>query len=349
MTAAAAAALLIIVVVFRPLTPAYDVEVFLRAGKAVLHGLAIYPRPGTPAVYSGHSFVYPYVSVWPFVPLAAVATGVGVALFFVVSAAAVVAAALVGSGRDFTAVVLVLCTAYTITGLQLGSLSPLLFAGAVFLWRLRDRPAAFGLLAACVVASKLFLVPLLLWPLLAGRARAFAWASCCTVALLAAGFALGPIGPHAYERLLSQLGTHEAQHGFSLTGALMTGGLSFTGAELVAAIVAGAVLIAAYADFRRSRNEHVLFCGAAAASLIASPLVWSHYLILLAAPFLVMSAKRRLLLALAVASWIISPPHGLTIHVQASQGVTSHGAWLALGITLAVFLVALSVPRRSAG
>jgi hypothetical protein len=344
MMAAAAAALLVIVAVFRPLTPAYDAEVFLRAAKSILHGLAVYPRPGTPAVYSGFSFVYPFVAAWPFVPLAALSTGVGVALFFLLSAAAVAAAALIGSDRDFTAVVLVLCTAYTITGLQLGSLSPLLFAGAVFLWRLRDRPAAFGALAACVVASKLFLAPVLLWPLLAGRWRAFAWASGCTVALLAVGFALGPIGPHAYAHLLSQLGAHEAQSGFSLTGAIMTAGLGFTAAEVLAAVIACAVLVTAYVGFRRLRNEHVLFCGAAAASLIASPVVWSHYLVLLAAPFLAMRAKRRWLLALAVASWIISPPHGLTIHVHASQGVASHGAWLALGITLAVFVFALSVP-----
>jgi hypothetical protein len=168
------------------------------------------------------------------------------------------------------------------------------------------------------------------------------------VALLAAGFALGPIGPQDYAQLLSQLGHHEAQAGFSLTGAMMTAGLSFTAAEVLAAIIAGAVVITAYVGFRRLRNEHILFCGAAAASLIASPVVWSHYLVLLAAPFLAMRAKRRLLLALAVASWVISPPHGVTIHVQASQGVTSHGAWLALGITLAVFVVALLVPRRPA-
>jgi hypothetical protein len=348
MMAAAAAAVFVIVAVFRPLTPAYDVEVFLRAGKALLHDMPVYPRPGTPAVYSGFSFVYPFVTAWPFVPLAALSTSLGVAVFFGLSVAAVVAAALIGSKRDFTAVVLVLCTAYTITGLQLGSLSPLLFAGTVFLWRLRDRPAAFGVLAACVVASKLFLAPLLLWPLLAGRRRAFAWGSCCTVAALALGFVLGPIGPHAYSHMLSQLGAHEAQSGFSLTGAIMTAGLGFTAAELAAAAIACAVLITAYVGFRRLGNEHVLLSGAAAASLIASPVVWSHYLVLLAAPFLAMRAKRRWLLALAVASWIISPPHGLTIHVQASQGVTSHGAWLALGITLAVFVFALGVPRRSA-
>lgn len=335
--AAAALALLVIVVVFLPLTPAYDVQVFLRAGHAVFHGLPVYPRPGSAAVYSGSSFVYPYLAAWPFVPLAALPTGIGIALFFVACACAVLAAAVLGAEVDAMIVVLVLSTAYTITGLQLGSLSPLLFAGALFLWRLRDRPVAFGLLAAAVIASKLFLLPLLIWPLLARRYSAFKWASGCTLAVLAAGFALGPIGPLDYAHLLSQLGAHEAGSGFSLTGAFMTAGLTTSTAEMAALLLAAAVLATAYLAYRRSRNEDVLFCAAIVASLIASPVVWSHYLVLLAAPLLAIRARRRWFLALALASWIMSPPHGLTIRVHASQGVASHGAWLALGIMLAVF------------
>jgi alpha-1,2-mannosyltransferase len=145
------AAVLTIVVVFLPLTPAYDLDVFLRAGHAVLHGLPVYPNPGSPAVYSGSSFVYPYAAVGPFLPLATVPTGLAVAVFFVASASAVISASLLGGDRDALTAVLVLGTAFTITGLQLGSLSPLLFAGAVFLRRLRDRPLAFGLVAAVVV------------------------------------------------------------------------------------------------------------------------------------------------------------------------------------------------------
>jgi hypothetical protein len=45
---------------------------------------------------------------------------------------------------------------------------------------------------------------------------------------------------------------------------------------------------------------------------------------------------RSSFLLLALASWALAPSHGITIHVQPSQAVASHGAWLALAITLTV-------------
>jgi len=297
-----AIAVLAVVVVFLPLTPAYDLEVLLQAGRAVPHGLAVYPSPSSPAVYSGSSFVYPYLTVWPFVPLAALPIWLATALFFMIVVGAVLTASFLGSERDPVIAVLVLATSFTLTGLQLGTLSPLLFAGAVFLWRLRDRPVAFGLLAGPVVASKLFLVPLLAWPLLARRHRAFAWASGCTTVLLAWGFALGPLGPSAYARLLSVLGAHEAKSGFGLTGAFMTAGFGPALSEAAAAIFAAAVLVAVYLRFRQTREEAVLFCGAVVASLIATPVLWSHYLALPAAALLAAGAPRRWFLLLALGS-----------------------------------------------
>lgn len=248
-----ALALAVIVVVFLPLSPAYDVGVFLRAGRATLHGLPVYPNPGSPAVYSGFSFVYPYVALWPFVPLAVLSAGLGTILFFAFCSGVVVAACLVADGHDPWRALLVLCTAFTITGLQLGALSPLLFAGTFFLWRLRRHPVAFGLLAAAVVASKLFLAPLLAWLLLARRYRAFAWASGSTLALLTIGFVLGPLGPASYLGLLSQLGAHEARSGFGLIGALMNAGLKPGMAEGVAAALACALFSIAYLHWRRAR------------------------------------------------------------------------------------------------
>ena len=44
-------AVAVIVLVFLPLSPAYDLNVFLRAGSALLHGRALYPDPKSPAVY----------------------------------------------------------------------------------------------------------------------------------------------------------------------------------------------------------------------------------------------------------------------------------------------------------
>ena len=334
-----------IVVVFLPLTPAYDLDVFLRAGFAALHGLHVYPTPGSPAVYSGFSFVYPYFAVWPFMALAALPTALGTALFFAASAAAVIAACLLAAKSDPWPAVLVLCTTFTITGLQLGALNPLLFAGTVFLWRLRDRPLALGLLAAPIVASKLFLLPLLAWLLLARRYRAFAWASIATLALLGAGFALGPLDPGQYLHLLSQLGAHEARSGFSLIGALMNAGFAPAVGKTAAVTLALALFGGAFVHYRRARDERVLFCAGIVASLVLTPVLWSHYLILLAAGLLVLNAPRRWFVVLALASWALAPPHGIQ-NTDLVQG----GRWLAVAASLLVSAYSVRASRgRSNG
>jgi alpha-1,2-mannosyltransferase len=189
-------------------------------------------------------------------------------------------------------------------------------------------------------------MPLLAWPLLARRYRAFAWASGCTTVLLAGGFAVGPLGPSAYAGLLSALGAHEAKSGFGLTGAFMTAGLAPALSEAAAAVFAAAVLVAVYFRFRQTCEEAVLFCGAVVASVIATPVLWSHYLALLAAALLAAGAPRRWFLLLVLASWVIAPPHGITIHVQPSQSVASHGAWLALATSLVVIGYAMRRGHR---
>lgn len=335
----------VIVVVFLPLTRPYDLNVFLRAGHEVLLGLRVYPIVGSATVYSGSSFVYPYFAVWPLMVLAALPPALGTALFFMVSASAVMAACLFASDGGPWGAALVLCTAFTITGLQLGALSPLLFAGTVFLWRLRERPVALAPLAAPVLASKLFLLPLLAWLLLARRYRAFAWASAFTLALLASSFVLGPLDPRQYLQLLSQLGAHEARSGFGLIGALMNAGVAWTAAQPSAAALALALGAAGYLQYRRTRDERVLFCAGIVVSLVLTPVLWSHYLVLLPAALLVLGARRRWLIVVVLGSWTIAPPHGVPDprSIQAGAGCALAALLLFLGCS------ALVVRKRLVG
>ena len=326
-----------ILVVFLPLSRTYDLNVFLRAGYAVLHGLRVYPEPNSAAVYSGSSFVYPYFAVLPFVALAAFKSQAAVMVFFFVSACAVVAACVACRRSDPWLAVLVLCASFTITGLQLGALSPLLFAGAAFLWQLRDRPTRFALLAALLVTSKLFLAPLLVWPLLAGRWRAFACAAALTAAFLGGSLVLGPLSAGPYLHLLSQLGAHEARAGFGLIGALMNAGLTPAAAEASAATLGVSILGAAYVVWRRAGDERVLFCAGITASLLATPVLWSHYLVLLAAALVATGAPRRWFVALAVVSWAIAPPHGVDPNTHGPGAAFSPGGWIAVSLSLAVF------------
>jgi alpha-1,2-mannosyltransferase len=303
----------VIVVVFTPLSPAYDLAVFVRAGRALLHGAGVYPPPGSAQVYSGSSFVYPYFAAAPFAPLALMSRSVGDAAFFAVSFGALATACVAQSRGDGWRAAMVLATSFAVTGLQLGALSPLLAAGVVCLWRLRDRPWAFALLAGAVIGVKLFLAPLLLWLLIARRRRAFAAACAVTGSLVGFGFVLGPLGLGAYLKLLSALGHHEARAGFGLIGGLLRVGLTPSAAEAMAAGAAGTLMLAAYRHYRRHGDERVVFCAALLAALALSPVVWSHYLLLLGVALLVLDLPRRWFAVLLALSWMAAPAHGVRI------------------------------------
>jgi alpha-1,2-mannosyltransferase len=345
---ACAAVLAVIVAVLLPLITPGDLHTFLLAGSRLLHGRDVYPAPDSPAVYAGNSFVYPYLSALPFVPLAVLPTGLADNLFFAVSVVALIATCLIAAEGDRWPALLVLCTTFTITGLQVGALSPLLLVGAVWLWRLRERPRGFGVLAAVVVTSKLFLAPLLVWLLLSRRFRAAGWAVAGIAVVLALGFAVGPLGPSGYAHLLSKLSGHEARHGFGLIGALMNVGLGTAAAQLVAALVAIVGFGGAYGRWRRTGDERVLFCAGVVASLLVSPVVWSHYLILLLAIPIVLRARLRWFIVLALCSWAVALPYGVKPGAISLLGVHSLGTWLIVAVVLAG-LAAMTRRRSSRG
>jgi hypothetical protein len=336
----------IIVLVFVPLSPAYDLADFVRAGHAVLHGGAVYPAPASAAAYSGSAFVYPYLIAWPFVPLALVSRDVGVAAFFAASFGALAAVCLAQS-RDGIRTALVLACSFAVTGLQLGALSPLLAAGALGLWRLRERPRALALLAAPVLAAKLFLLPLLSWLLLARRFKALAGACVATGLLLGAGFVLGPLGPGGYLRLLAALGDHESRAGFGLVGTLVRSGLPASVADATAALCAALLMLSAQRHHRRHGDERVLYCAALLACLALSPVVWSHYLLLLAVVLLVMDLPRAWLVAALGLSWLTAPAHGIRIGDD-TLAASRPALWMLIALVLAGLYGVAARPRGHA-
>ncbi|ABD12222.1 hypothetical protein ThrDRAFT_02263 [Frankia casuarinae] len=268
----------------------YDVDVFLRAGAAVRHGLDPYPAPGTGAVYSGFAFVYPYLTAMPFAPLSCLAHADDI--FVAGSVLALLGGTHLAGARDWRVYALVIAPSCTIIGLQMGTLNALLFAGLALAWQRRDRPWTCGGVVALLVYSKLFLAPLLLWLLLARRLRAWMVALAGLGALFLAGELLSPVGTATYVGMLDALARAEAPNGLSLTGLLVNIGVAMEAAASIARLCALAVLAVCWAATRRGHDERLLFAGAVAAAILASPIVWSHYLLLLVAPLLVLSAPR---------------------------------------------------------
>ena len=317
-------------VVYLRRVPHLDLDVFLQAGNAVRHGLDPYPPPGAAEVYSGHSFVYPYPVAWLFVPLSLLPGGAAAAVFITGSAAAVVAGCRLLGVRSVAVCGLVLVMSTTIVGLQMGTLNALLFCGVAALWRFRDRPWIAAAVLTALTVSKLFLAPLWLWLLFTRRTRAAGLAAAGIGAVLGLGWLTGPLGPSSYGSLLSLLGTHEAAAGLSPTGLLINLGLGAALAQNIARLAAAALILAAAVRARagadRARagaDERVLMAACLVAALVASPVVWNHYLILLVVPLLIgarTEESQRLVVVLAAAcSWLIVTPHA-TDALRASIG-----------------------------
>ena len=335
-----AAVLLVIVLVYLPRIPHLDLEVFLRAGAALLHHQTVYPTPGTPAVYSGSAFVYPVAAAWPFVPLALLPHPLAVGLWEALSLAAVIAACWIGSDRPSSTAVCILLCSFTIIGLQVGALSPLLFAGLVLAWRLRDQPLAFSLVAGPLITVKLFLLPILLWPLLTRRWRATAGAVAVSLGLLAIGFLAGPIGPREYLKLLAELAAHESGRGLGLIAGLQAFGLSGLASQAAAVGVAAIVVALTAWACRGREDDHAFFTAGVVVSLLLTPVLWSHYLILLAAPLLARRASVLALALFAATSWLIVVPH------KSDPQSTAIGV-VALAFALALGLRGRTAPLRS--
>src|SRR5215468_8847707 len=75
-----------------------DLEVFLRAGHAVVHGVSPYVAPLSPQVWSGHAYVYPYLTAWAFAPSSGLPVSAAALIYYLGSVAALLVAARLVTG-----------------------------------------------------------------------------------------------------------------------------------------------------------------------------------------------------------------------------------------------------------
>jgi hypothetical protein len=294
--------------VFAVLVEPLDFRVFWTAGRDVLAGLDPYPVPGTPSVADNHQFVYPYVAVVPFVAWGLLPWSVAAPLYLAVSVVAVVAAVWVTGVRDVLAAPLVLLASVTVIGLQIGSLNALFLLGLVLAWRWRDRPWVAGVVVGLMITAKLFLFPVVAWLLFCRRTRAAVVAAVLPAVGVGAGWLVGPLDAQSYLQLLGELSAGLADNGASVSALFHAYGLDAL-ARPGTVLLAGAGLGIAWWRYRRGHDERLVFTAAVLVALVLSPIVWAHYLVLLAAPLLVLGAGRAALLWFAATSWLVYLPH----------------------------------------
>jgi alpha-1,2-mannosyltransferase len=253
-----------------------DFGTFWRAGRAVLHGATPYPLPASLPAHAGPTFapfVYPPVTAFAFAPFAVLPYRAAAVAFFVVSLAAVVLSLRLLGVRDVRCYGVVLASPPVFASTVLGTVTPLLLLGVAAGWRYRERAVALGLLVAAVVTAKLFLWPVWLWLVRTRRFRAAAVAAAAGAAALVVPWAaIDFAGLREYPELLHRLTGLVGWKSYSLA-ALGAGPLVPVLALL--ALAAAAVFV---------RGDGRLLLAALGVALLATPILWPHYLLLLLVP-----------------------------------------------------------------
>jgi alpha-1,2-mannosyltransferase len=304
-----------------------DFGIFRKAAHEVVHGRTPYVHPSAAAFAHFDKFVYPPVAALVFAPFAALPSGVARVLMFVAALAAVVGALRLLRVEDWRCYGVVIVAAPTINSLALGALTSFLFLGAALGWRYRDTPVGTAIATAFTAVLKLFLWPLAIWLLATRRWRAAVMCAATGLVLLLGGWAvIAFAGLRSYPTLVHLLEQVEAPRSYSVVALL---GLSGGAQTAVTVVLSLAAVVAIALAARGSGGDRRAFAVAVVASLLAAPLVWLHYLLLLYIPIALYRPRLSGLWLLPLVLWATPLTH--------SQGVTWRIA-LALAVVLVVAL-----------
>jgi hypothetical protein len=330
-----------------------DFAIFRRAGDAVLHGHTPYVQP-IPSLYlSNDHFVYPTPFALPFIPFALAGEHLGAVVFLILSVAALMAALWLLGVRDRRCYGVAVLGMPVFGSLGVGALGPILVLLLAFGWRYRDRTVA-GVPLALAAAAKLFVWPVLVWLLVTRRYRAFAAALSTLGVIALAWLAIDPTGMHRYADTIRVFVDVQRWKSYSFEGLLSSVGVSTTLGQLgaAAAALAGIALIALAA---RERDERSAFSAAVIVALLATPILWLHYLALLVVPIALARPRLSPLWFLPVLLWVTPHPEAagvtwqivLVLGVIVATGFASRAGCPEAGLsaTLAVLTAQTSAER----
>jgi alpha-1,2-mannosyltransferase len=313
-----------------------DLHVFWLAGGAYLHARPVYASVATvqhpPPELAGSLFVYPAPMAALFAPLSLLPYAVACFVFAAVSIGAIAGALWLLGVRDWRCYGAIVLWPMTIPSVTIGTLSPLLLLGVAAIWSFRDRRAGVAGIAAAVLIAKLFLWPVLVW-LVASR-RSLAAASAAGAAIAVSFLAWLPIGGiTTYPRMMHALSIQEGGLSFQPVW-LLPGRPELRLAVLEALAICSIAALGFVTRRFGHRSGYVLAVGI---SLLASPILWPHYLLLLAAPIAIRSRRFSWLWLAPLAMWAY--PFDATHHQH---------TWPVLLLAAVVVVVTLAAERSLA-
>ncbi|MDA8080718.1 MAG: glycosyltransferase 87 family protein [Actinomycetota bacterium] len=310
--------LVIYVLYFQSRVNQSDFQVLYSSADAVIHHISPYPAVGSPSVYSGSSFVYPYAVAYLFVPFTWLSPSQAQYTFVLVSVASVGLALWLLGVRRLSAYVLFLAASTTIVAWQMGTLNPLFVLGLATAWRFRSKAFVIGAVVSSVAFAKLFLLPLLVWLIITRRFRALAYALAFLAVLAAVSFLGGPLSFGHYLTLLGQLSRHEGARGFSTSFVVRSFGLSQNLSEIISFSIACLLMGFIYWRYRATESEALVLAGMIGISLVITPILWSSYLLLVTVVLLLIFSTEVAAILYALLSWVIVTPDRAGIMAVAS-------------------------------
>src|SRR3954454_11023480 len=265
----------------------HDFAVFFRAGDAVLNGRS--PYPAVQALTDDTRYVYPPLLALAVAPLTILSAKAALLCWTVLGLLATAASLRLLGVVDWRCYGIAVMFVPTRESLGLGTVNPFLLLGIALAWRYRSTAgvAAAAALGA-VVALKVFLWPLFLWPVIMRRYGSALIAAGVSLLLgLGSWAVIGFAGLADYPALLRKLSRIEAETSFSPYGVLRTAGATNAVAFAITTLAGALLLLGAFWLSRRSdhrRADRVVLGCCVVAALVMSPIVWWHYFVLLLVP-----------------------------------------------------------------
>ena len=262
-----------------------DFWTFWDAGRAALHGRSPYPSlhalPHEAVEKTFAPFVYPAPAAVVFAPFALLPYAVAKLLFLALNLAALGLALRLLGVSDWRCYGAAYGSAPVYAASVNGTVSLFLLLAVAAAWRFRNSVGVVAALVAAAITAKLFLWPLWLWLV---RTRRYAAAVLAVVVsaftVVAAWSVLGFAGLREYPTLLDRLTGLVGPHSYSLYAFERAVGLDH-GTAQAAVYLAGAIVLALLVSVRDDRRVLIV---ALALSLVLTPILWPHYLVLLFVP-----------------------------------------------------------------
>jgi len=329
----------------------FDFAVYLRAADDVRAGDNPYVDPDRITEESAAPYVYPPLLALVLVPATALPDTVrgsspAAVLVSLLAIASIVGALLALGVRDWRCYPVALLYPPTVENVEYGAVGPILVLLVALGWRYRERIAPASLTIGAAIVLKVFLWPLVVW--LAATRR---WKTSAGAVGVAAGLALMSWvaiafrGLADYPELVRRLSDIEAANSYSVYAIFAALGVPAGAARALVGLLAIVLLVLGWRAARgdATSGDRRSLTLALAAGLVATPILWLHYLVLLVVPI---ALARPRLSALWLAPLAFTVFELLDWYRGWPRGDGPALASVAL-ITLVV-LVVCSLPERSA-